>query len=308
VELNVTRAGGREGDVFELAKAAIYTSEDSVKDVNSHRGVETEKIRLVFDGSKLAMVVDGKGFPFHNYRLKALNGEVSLRGKLEAFRSEIGFFFDGSEVTPKFGGRRVQSFNATERGLEMRYLMGNQLLSTHSDVRVLDESRLEPSEIVHGLTILDRRKKIEGSHTFQLDPSLYAYVYSRLSTAGEASRARYVKEKGELGEDLGLALLIKMGMEGMVRHPFDKTSPGPGSHKKRTDVLVRSQSNEQWLAEFRWWKNAAAGLDSAIINVKQRKIEEKSDKSYGEIKGAYAVVLDLKKNSRTGELRIKRVW
>lgn len=114
-------------------------------------------------------------------------------------------------------------------------------------------------------------------------------------------------EIATIGENLGVALLTKLEWGKIERHPFD---PGLEWYRHGTDIAARNPTtNELYIFELRWWQSSKSAEKRTTDEVMGRRIDEGSHPLTGEeIRGAYIAIVDLDKGSKTGELRIKRVW
>ena len=190
----------------------------------------------------------------------------------------------------------------------MKYSMSGRLLTARSDASLLKENRLEVPEVIQSVKLLEYKEEIEGMHRFLLESPVYERVYERLTAAINISQGNYFGERGELGENIGVAVLCRLGWEVVARHPFSEYGPGPESYKHGTDVLMRNKRGELFLFEIRWWDNTSAALESGKEEVMKRAPDEKSRGEWGQIRGAYIVGINLRMKSKVGELHIERVW
>jgi len=152
-----------------------------------------------------------------------------------------------------------------------------------------------------------KSERIEGLHDFECSVALHNYTYTRLTQATHISESKYLEERGNLGEDLGIGILTKLSLIEVKRHPFSSNPIGRSSHERGTDVLMRDGKGELRLYEIKWHKDTEEALERGRKEVKERESKEKE--YMGEkISGAYIAVLEYKMKSRQGGLRVERVW
>jgi hypothetical protein len=319
--LSIPNIGGKHGDIFELVKAREHTVENFVNDFNKHRGDAAKNVRLLFEGEKLYMEVDGKKFQAKSYKLDVHHLQTFLNLEVEPFKQDIRFWYDGERITPKFaqssklmedGSKpspiswRITSFEASERGLGITFVMGDRTITTRSAPDTLAE-RMSMEEISENVSPV-AGDKLEGSHSIRIEDKLVSHINDRI-TRTKWSNSPYFFERGGLGEDIGAAAWSKMGWDEVERHPFDPNGPGRDPHKNGTDALYRNRrTGELVLVEFKWQENADAGLERGVEEVRARRKRETNHPVYGEIGGAYVASLNLDLRSNRGELRVKRAW
>ncbi len=310
--LSIHNVGAKRGDKVEVTGASKRTVKDFVDDFEKRKGEELRNVRLSLAGEKLYLEVDGKRFEAKAYQQDASRLRRYLKVEVEPFQRGFRFWDDGEKITAKFGDSwTIQSFTANDKGLGIRYQMGSRTINSNflspSDKTVLDGDFLLPEEISPKTRILSRPASIEGSLAFENDAELHSYVYGRLTQAMHMSLSKYNEERGDLGEDMGIAMLRNSAMEEVMRHPFSKENPGRGAHRRGTDVLMRDGDGRLILFEIKWRIDPDVAMKEGLEEVKKRQHAEKEYK--GErISGAYVAVLDYSMKSRRGMLRVERAW
>lgn len=307
VFMNIARAGGAQGDIVELEGAKRYQVGSFVDDFNSHRGRDLQNARLEVEGRNLSLDVDGRKYRFTDHSLDVHTMRVMLKGEVEGFKRGVCFIFDANEgtmVATARNNKRILAFESSEtRGLVARYKLpesgGPSLEASH-----LDGRRWEMSEFIEKTDLIGERKPMEGSHAFEVDSTLLHYIQGRRKIPLNSRQ-----EIGDVGEDLGAAVVTKLGWIEVERHPFDLRGPGRGCYLHGTDCLFRNpKTNELFLVEFRWWQDSRAADEKTLQIVRERRASEQNHEKWGEISGAYIAIVDLDKSSKIGELRVKRAW
>jgi hypothetical protein len=309
VILKLGRVGAVQGDRMELVSGRPYGMQDFLKDYGSHRGKETQNVALQLEGKKLGMEVDGRRHEINEYRLGVHALRIFLKAKTQGFKYDLHFIVDANEgtVTAKTArGRTITSFASTEtRGLQVRYLpRKGDLGFEHTESRHISEGRWERSQFLDKVSLIGESGEIEGRHRFQPNDDLNEYMWNRIAASGGARG-----EIGGLGEDLGAALVTKLGMNELESHPFDKAGPGREWYKHGTDLLCRDPATgELLLFEFRWWRNIDSAVQRTRDEVRKRRDREGEHPKWGRISGAYIAVLHLEVRSNAGEFFVEKVW
>jgi len=308
VMMNIARAGAAQGDMMELEHSRRYRIEDFVENFNAHKGKETQNIMLQLEGKKLAMEVDERKYQFTEYGLDVHTMRVMLKGEVEGFNRGICLIYDADEGTilpTARNNKPIRAFVSSEtRGLEARYVLPESTTRVETKPQSFSESRWEMSQFLEKIELQGDSKTIEGIHAFKVDDILHQYIQDRRKMPVNARH-----EIGDVGEDLGGAIVAKLGWIEVERHPFDLRGPGRECYLHGTDSLFRNpETNEFYLFELRWWQNTDAAMDKAIGEVKERKLGEEMHPKWGKISGAYIAIVDLDKASKVGDLRVKRVW
>lgn len=307
--LKLGRTGVKQGDTIELVRARFYDSKDFLKDYDAHRGKETQNVALQLEGRKLAMEVDGRKFEFSEHRLDVHALRVFMKAKTEAFKYDLHFIYDATEGTiiPKtVKGRFIESFSSSQQGLEVKYAPRDKDVAALPEPRLLPEVKWEMPQYLEKVKLLGENLRIESPHWFEADEALHRYILDTRNADEYSKRG----ELGTIGENLGTAILTKLGWTEVERHPFDsRRGPGPEWYKHGTDILFREPVTDQlYLFEFRNWQNSRVAMDKTADEVMSRRNREKTHRTLGKISGAYIAIVDLDKRSTIGELRVKRVW
>ena len=301
VVLNIGRAGAKEGDRMELVKARTLSNDSFAKEFNEHRGKETQNTRLISQGEKLEMEIDGKRFEMKG-TLKTQNLQVFMSAEMQPFKRDIRFWFDGQTITPKFGQSwRIQSFSRAEEALCLTYTMGNRTVSTYSDSRHLLEPRMNVEHTMQNIQIIGSDA---NSIRFVAEDSFYSYVYGRFSDGVNAEGA-YMKERGKISEDICAAIASKAGVwTELQRYP---RPPRDGGGDRGPDSIMRNkETGELFLWEFKWWRDVDKAIEDATQQVQDYCFKNPTYK--GErVAGGYIGVLDWKLKNKEGNLRVKRV-
>lgn len=319
--LSIGNLGAKHGDKFEIAGAREHTVRNFVDGFNRHRGESARNVGLSFEGEKLFFQVDGKRFGAKSYKLDVHHLQTFLNLEVQPFKHDIRLWYDGDKTKANFarpsrlmqeGSKppsvswRIRSFQVSERGLEVAFVMGDRTVTARGAPEPLKE-RMSAEEISKRIKV-GVGDRLEESHPIRIEDDLVSHINDRI-TSTKWSNSPYFFERGSFGEDIGSAAMSKMGWEELSRHPFDENGPGRDAHKKGTDALYKNQKTaELILVEFRWWKNADAGLEGAVQDVGIRRQRETYHPEFGQISGAYVASLNLEPRSNRGELRVKRAW
>jgi hypothetical protein len=306
VVLNIGRAGAKQGDRMELVKARALSNDGFAKEFNEHRGQELMNTRLLFQGEKLELEIDGKRFEV-KAALKVQNLRVFMSAEMQPFKRDIRFWFDGETITPKFGQSwQIRSFSETQKGMEMTYSMGLRTITTRSETREFREGRLERSDFLGRVKPLGDIREIEGTHRFEIDSDLFNSIYGRI-TASMASKEMYNEERGSIGENFTVGFLSALGWKELAAHPFDP-SPGLETTKGGTDTLMGKPEGLPFLFESKWHKDTERAAITAFAEVELRRPDEEVDTLWGRPSGAYIAIINVNLRGNFGEIRIRRVW
>lgn len=306
--LSIGYADGKPGDRFELVRGRRYETANFVVYFNGHRGEATKNVSLSMEGEKLFIEVDGRKFETKSYEVDVWHTRAFLKVEVEPFKREFRFWKDEGEITPKFGQSwRINSFNASDKGLGITYQMGTRSIASEirSDGSAVPE-RLDSTRMVEGIRLLRSPEELSGTFRFEVDREIYDHVYGRISASIVMGESKYEEERGNLGEEVATSVLVRFGLKDPIQHPFADLL-GYGSHKPGTDLLVKNQAGELLLFEVKWWKESEAAIKKAEDDLLSRKKFE-SEFQGSEVSGAYMAILDFNPKSRTGELFVKRVW
>jgi hypothetical protein len=277
-----------------------------VEDFSSHRGEDLQNVKLELQGKRLTINVDDRKYRFIEYGLDVHTMRAMLRGQVEGFKRGVCFIFDANEGTmvPMAGDtKRIRGFEASEtRGLLARYTLPENY-GIEEESKLTREGRWKTPQFLERIRI-EKDGPMEKSHPFEIDDVLFEYSRQRRS-APKNMRA----EIGDVGENLGAALITKLGWTEVERHPFDIRGPGREWYKHGTDSLFRSpETNELFLFEFRWWQNSRAADKKTVLRVIERQGDESVHDKWGKISGAFVAIVDLDKSAKVGELRVRRAW
>ena len=119
--------------------------------------------------------------------------------------------------------------------------------------------------------------------------------------------SRYLRTKGNIGEEACAGILSAIGWRERKRHPFG--GEAVGCHRPGPDSLMEHERfPSPQLAEFKWWTNQADAENAAEVGL-NRFIEKKGNK-LGElgIRGAFIACLDWNPRRTHGVMNLKRVW
>ena len=310
--LSIHNVGAKRGDRVEVTGASKHTAKDFVDDFEKRKGEGLRNVRLSLEGEKLYLEVDGIRFEAKAYQQDASRLRRYLKVEVEPFQRDFRFWDDGEKITAKFGDSwTIQRFTANDNGLSIRYQMESRIITGNflspSDKTVLDKGILNTDEISEGVRMRFESERSERFHNFECSVALHNYIYTRLTQASHISESKYLEERGNLGEDLGIGILRKYSLVEVKRHPFSSNPIGRSSHEPGTDVLMRGGKGELRLYEIKWHKDPEEALKRGRRELKERESKEKE--YMGEkISGAYIAVLDYKMKSRQGGLRVERVW
>ncbi|HUI00603.1 MAG TPA: hypothetical protein VLX56_03110 [Nitrososphaerales archaeon] len=319
--LSIANIGAKHNDVLELVSARKYTVDRFVDQFNERAGGATGNVRLSLERDRLHLEVDGRRFEAKHHELGVHRLHRFLNLEVEPFKHDIRLWIEGDRVAPKLaqssrlekeGARpepiawRIKSFAASERGLEVRFAMGDRTVTMRSGQESLGE-KMSMEEISEKVKVVPG-DRLEANHQIRIEDDLASYINDRMARA-KWSNSPYFLERGGIGEDLGAAAWSKMGYEELERHPFDRNGPGRDPFKNGTDALSRNRkTGELVLVELRWWRDVDAGLEKAVKEVRNRHDDEKEHPKYGRISGAYVASLKLDLGSNRGELHVKRAW
>ncbi len=321
IPLSISNIGANHGDTFELLGAREHTVRNFVEDFNKHADGVTKNVRLSLEGEKLYLDVDGKKFLAKSHSLDVHHLQTFLNLEVEPFKQDIRFWYDGERTTPKFAqpsrpmedGSKpkpiswgIRSFRASERGLEVTFVMGERIVTTRAAPESLKERM--PMKEIEGRIKVVAGDKLEGNHSIRIEDDVVSYINDRI-TRTKWLNSPYFFERGSLGEDIGSTVFSRLGYEEVTRHPFDPNGPGGDPYKTGSDALYRNRkTGELVLVEFKWWENSDAAVESALEEVRGRRGRETNDPQHGHISGAYVASLNLSLKSNRGELRVKRAW
>src|SRR2546428_5864633 len=100
---------------------------------------------------------------------------------------------------------------------------------------------------------------VEGNCLIKINEDLFRKIYARITESG--SKEMYNQERGSIGENIAVAVLIELGWKEVVAHPF-AGQPGPEPYKPGTDSLMVNPENKLFLVEGRWHKD----INSAAVS------------------------------------------
>jgi hypothetical protein len=260
------------------------------------------------EGKNLALEVDGRKHRFTEYGLGVDVMRPMLKGEVEGFKRGLCFTFDATERTVRPAARnnkRIMAFESSEtRGLMAKYTVSDSI-EVKSEIWPTLETKWKVNQFLENMNLLGERGGIQSVQRFEISDALHEYIQAERNSDKYSKRG----EIGEIGENFGVAILIKQGYSLLERHPFDSNGPGPQWYKHRTDSLHSDPTTkEPYLFEFRWWQNSRAAEKTARDEVLNRQGFERVHERWGRISGAYIAIVRLDKGSRIGELRVERVW
>jgi len=319
--LSIGNIGGRPGDTYELVRAREHMVRNFVEEFNMRAGGVTRNVRLSLEGEKAFLEVDGRKFEAKYHQLGVHHLQTFLSLEIEPFKQDIRLWIEGNRVTANFAQSSrlmnegaepepiawwIKSFATSERGLEVTFVMGSRTITTRSGRESLGE-KMSMKEISERIEVV-RGDRLEGSHSVHIQEDLVSHLSDRILRT-KVAKSSYFFERGGLGEDLGAAIVSKIGLDEIERHPFDSIGPGSDPKKGGTDALHRDRKTGKLvLVEFRWWQNHEMAMEQGLARVKGRQRRETIHPRYGEISGAYVTVLKLDLGSNRGELHVRRAW
>lgn len=309
--LNLASMGTKKSHSMELIGARPFRPQDFVIEFNAHRGSGLQNMALHLEGDRMELRVDGRGFLLENYRLDTNALRAFLKTQVSGYKREFYFVYDPvkEETTAKYAGsKEIKAIELSPTGaLKFRYgeIEETQLAASEMTTPNLHQSKLEFSKAIQ---LLEDTKKIDGNHKFEETEELDSYIGKQLENLKVASK-EYRIQKGSIGEDIAAAVITKLGLVEVERHPFDENGPGKEYYRHGSDILFKNDtSNEFFLFEPKWWGNTDAASKKAVQDMLSRQPDEREHRKWGKIAGAYIAIVSLDSGNRVGEVQLKRVW
>ena len=265
VGLPMGKRGWKEGEKFEFLDLREYTLPNFISDFNS-RSKTTLNTVLALDDKILSMHVDGTKYGFDQYRFLAFDCEVVLKARSNQMKDEIRFWFDGNDVRATYGNQySILNFDNSRYGLLLNHHLpeGHRTTSFTEFNPELAVQKLDRSQIIEKLKLIDKPISLEGTYSFEADSSLQTYVTRRLMMTEGTGKHRI--EKGRLGEEVSTAVLTIAGCEEFQNHPKNKRSENSASRLDIPDSLIlHKDSKAMYFFEFKWVKNTETRNEEGI--------------------------------------------
>lgn len=212
-----------------------------------------------------------------------------LRTRLEFYKTELRFWYDGQKFTPKFGTEQISEFRLWHDVVKFEPVIDKYAAQRGSKSEALanmNSEQLREMHLMEKIRVTSRPEGVEGRYEFEAGPELCEYVKSELTGL---NKQQYVSRKGSLGEKI-CARILSEDWE-LRDHPGVKVPRSAGCHRPGPDSQLGPRtSSESYLFEFKWWKNPDAAAKFAREQVEQRY--RRDQREVKEVRGAYIGILD----------------
>ncbi len=310
VRFNADNFGGRSGDICEVTSVRKFGVREFVREFNSCKPEGARNARLKLDQeSNLGIEVDGRFFPFTEYRLSRAASRLLLRTKLALYKMELRFWFDGERFETRFGVDDVAGFWTSRDGkLRFESPFDEKVVAAQRELylqvqRLRNPVLREFERLLGKLKVVSMPAEVWGSYVFEVDKELGRFVCSRLD---KLSRNEHSTRKGSFGEMIACHILSLRYRE-IREHPSVKFPKTPGCHKNGVDYeLVSGDPKGVDLLESKWWKNVKAATSQGRKEARKRLVERKRRNSSVSIRASFVAALDWDPKNTTGNLIVAR--
>ncbi len=308
VRLYMKKFGARERDAYEMTRAERLSVKDFIGRFNAQKSEEFKNVRLELEGNRLGIQVDENKFPFKEYRLCTSDSKALLRTRLDFYKMELRFWYDGEKFRARFGVYPITEFRIRNGKPKFEHSANPSLVAqrvTHFEsMRTRNTERLHEVALMERINLTSRPEGIDGRYAFEVTQELRDYVKKKLE--GASTLRKFTTLKGTLGERMA-PFIIRDDWDLIAEHPDVKMPKTLSCHRPGPDLLMGLKTTKEFnYFEVKWYDNVAQALASGSKDARKHLREKRKSNKYGKIVGAYVAALDWNPEEMDGNLHVKR--